>query len=121
MAIQIVSSPGKVALTAQNGWPIQGQWRYEDYLRLPDDGKRYEIIEGVLYVANAPSFDHQFSVGELFAYLRQFVREHQLGLVLTAPFEVHLSETSKPVQPDVLFIRKEHRYTSFCWCSCFDC
>lgn len=29
--------------------------------------------------------------------------------MLTAPFEVHLSESSKPVQPDVLFIRKEHQ------------
>jgi hypothetical protein len=27
-------------------WPDQGQWTYEDYLRLPDDGRRYEIIEG---------------------------------------------------------------------------
>ena len=31
-----------------------GQWSYEDYLALPDDGRRYEIIEGVLYVGNAP-------------------------------------------------------------------
>ncbi|MBX3056337.1 MAG: hypothetical protein KF770_07690 [Anaerolineae bacterium] len=36
-------------------WPEQGQWTYEDYVRLPDDGRRYEIIEGVLYMANAPS------------------------------------------------------------------
>lgn len=23
------------------GWPAQGSWTYEDYLRLPDDGRRY--------------------------------------------------------------------------------
>jgi Uma2 family endonuclease len=109
MAIQIVSLPSKVALTAQNGWPIQGQWRYADYLRLPDDGKRYEIIEGVLYVANAPNFDHQFSVSKVLFYLQLFTIERDLGVVVTAPFEVHLSETSKPVQPDVLFIRKERQ------------
>jgi hypothetical protein len=32
-------------------WPIQGEWTYEDYLRLPDDGRRYEVIRGFLYVS----------------------------------------------------------------------
>lgn len=112
MTVYTMSPPGEPMLSEKNGWPAPGQWRYVDYLNLPDDGKRYEIIEGVLYVANAPSFDHQFAVGETFAYLRQFVRDHQRGVVLTAPFEVHLSETSKPVQPDVFFIRKENQPAS---------
>jgi hypothetical protein len=42
--------------------PAPGQWTYEDYLNLPDDGCRYEIIKGVLYVTNAPNIDHQFVV-----------------------------------------------------------
>lgn len=92
-----------------NGWPIQGQWRYADYLRLPNDGKRYEIIDGVLYVANAPGYDHQFAVTKLTSRLDLFVTENNLGVVLSAPFEVHLSETSRPVQPDVVFIRAEHQ------------
>jgi Uma2 family endonuclease len=87
-----------------NGWPMQGAWRYEDYQRLPDDGKRYEIIKGVLYVANAPSIEHQFTVSEVHFALKVAVREKQLGQVFTAPLEVHLSEVSRPVQPDVLFI-----------------
>ena len=84
-----------------------GQWSYEDYLALPDDGRRYEIIEGVLYVGNAPDVDHQYTVAELAGEIRQFVKAQGLGYVLTAPFEVHLSERSRPVQPDVLFIRSE--------------
>jgi Uma2 family endonuclease len=39
--------------------------------------------------------------------MRAFVKQHQLGYVLTAPFEVHLSQRSRPVQPDVLFIKTE--------------
>ena len=89
-------------------WPNQGQWTYDDYLRLPDDGQRYEIIEGVLYVTNAPGFDHQLAVSHLVRKLGNFVEDHQLGIVLTAPFEVHLAETSRPVQPDVLFIQQEN-------------
>ena len=44
--------------------PAQGQWTYDDYQHLPNDGKRYEIINGVLFVANAPNLDHQFVVME---------------------------------------------------------
>ena len=86
-------------------WPAQGEWTYDDYLRLPDDGRRYEIIKGVLYMVNAPSFEHQFAVAQLLKKMGLHADEHNLGVVLTAPFEVHLSETTRPVQPDVLFIR----------------
>ncbi len=87
--------------------PKQGHWTYDDYLKLPDDGRRYEIIEGVLYVTNAPGLDHQFTVFETARQMGNFVIEHKLGYVITAPFEVHLSEFSRPVQPDILFIRAE--------------
>jgi hypothetical protein len=30
----------------EQDWPAQGEWTYEDYNKLPDDGRRYEIIEG---------------------------------------------------------------------------
>src|SRR5215208_6192916 len=46
-------------------WPIQGRWTYEDYLRLPDDGNRYEVIRGHLYVTAAPVYLHQFAVLKL--------------------------------------------------------
>ena len=88
-------------------WPKQGEWTYQDYLNLPDDGRRYEIIEGVLYVTNAPNIDHQFTVMKTAARLDQFVTEHELGFVLTAPFEIHLTETTRPVLPDVIFIAKD--------------
>jgi Uma2 family endonuclease len=82
-------------------------WTYEDYLNLPDDGRRYEIIEEVLYVSNAPNIEHQFIVVKLFSQLEKFVTANKIGYVLTAPFEVHLSQRTRPVQPDVLFIRQE--------------
>lgn len=109
MTTQTLLQTSTPALTEQNGWPAQGKWRYDDYLRLPDDGKRYEIIEGVLYVANAPSIEHQFTVSEIHFQLKLFVHESALGQVYTSPLEVHLSETTKPVQPDLLFIRSERQ------------
>jgi len=88
-------------------WPPQGRWTYEDYLRLPDDSNRYEVIRGVLYVTAAPFIKHQLVVGELSFQLGTFVRRNRLGTVLGAPFDVLLPfGVGSPVQPDIAFFRK---------------
>jgi len=87
-------------------WPAQGKWTYEDYLRLPDDGRRYEVIRGDLYVSPAPSVDHQRAIARLFRLLDRFVLDHKLGEVLTAPLDVLLPDgLASPVQPDIVFFR----------------
>ncbi len=96
-----------VIIEQSQSTPVQGQWTYADYLALPDDGKRYEIIEGVLYVANAPNSDHQTIVTELSRQLGNFIVGQKRGRLLVAPFEVHLSVRSRPVQPDLLFVSAE--------------
>ncbi len=99
--------PDVISLPTTRKWPAQGEWTYEDYLKLPDDGRRFEIIEGVLYVTNAPNIDHQFVVSEIVQRIGNFVRQYNLGYILSAPFEVHLSERARPVLPDVIFIKAE--------------
>lgn len=94
-------------LPPSKSWPQQGQWTYDDYLRLPDDGLRYEIIKGVLYMANASSFAHQYAVNKISMALTTFVEQHDLGYVVPAPFEVHLSDDVRPVQPDITVIGKK--------------
>lgn len=95
----------RFALGNQESWPAQGKWTWEDYQRLPADGRRYEIVEGVLYVTPAPTFDHQFSTYELARRLGNFVTERGLGVVLGAPFDVRLPGVADPVQPDLLYFR----------------
>ncbi len=91
-------------------WPAQGKWTYDDYLRLPEDGRRYEVIRGFLYVTPAPSFDHQYSVSQINRLLGNFVDGNRLGVVLVAPFDIRLPDgIGNPVQPDVLFIRRERQ------------
>jgi Uma2 family endonuclease len=80
---------------------------YEDYCLLPDDGKRYEIIDGELYVNAAPNLRHQRVVVNLILSLGFFVRERKLGEVYVAPTDVVLSNIDV-VQPDVLFMTKEN-------------
>jgi Uma2 family endonuclease len=84
-------------------WPAQGAWTYEDYLRLPDDGNRYEVIRGVLYVTAAPSLEHQFAAGQVTRLFVGFVSDNGLGMALPAPFDVRLPHgIGTPVQPDLV-------------------
>ncbi len=76
---------------------------YDDYLRLPNDGRRYEILEGEIFVSPSPVTKHQIVSGNLYAILHHHVRTHKLGLVLHAPTDVVLSYTNV-VQPDLLFV-----------------
>lgn len=81
---------------------------YEDYLDLPDDGRRYELVEGDLFVTAAPFVRHQSDSGNLYLLLAPFVRKHRLGQVLYAPTDVKFSATTV-VQPDLFFVAAEHR------------
>ena len=58
--------------------PGQGHWTYEHYAALPDDGKRYEIINGVLYMTPSPGRSHQEVALEFAAYLRAHVKSAHL-------------------------------------------
>jgi len=85
--------------------PSSQQLTYEDYCHLPNDGKRYEIIDGELYVSPAPRILHQLVSGRLFFQLHGHVSAHDLGLVLSAPTDIVFSRINI-VQPDLLFIAK---------------
>lgn len=69
---------------------------------MPDDGNRYELIDGVLIVTPAPGWHHQEMTGAVFFDLRA-VCPRPLR-VLTAPFAVQTGNDSE-VQPDVLVTR----------------
>jgi Uma2 family endonuclease len=46
------------------------QFTVEDLERMPDDGRRYELVDGVLMVSPAPGIPHQVVLGELLVQLR---------------------------------------------------
>lgn len=83
--------------------PAQGEWTYADYARIPDDGQRYEVIEGVLYMAPAPTEPHQAANGWFVFYLIAHVQVPSLGRVYPAPFDVVLP-SGATTQPDVLVV-----------------
>ena len=79
---------------------------YDDYLVLPDDGKRYQVIEGEISMTPAPSPRHQEIQADLCARMVLHVREHLLGKVYASPIDVALSMVDI-VQPDILFVAKD--------------
>lgn len=88
------------------GDTARGALTYEDYCALPDDGRRYEILDGELGVTPAPAPRHQKVVLNLASALDKHVRAHDLGEVYVAPIDVILARTSV-VQPDLVFVRAE--------------
>jgi Uma2 family endonuclease len=78
---------------------------YEDYVLLPNDGKRYEILEGELSVTPAPSTKHQTASVNLLVLLSQYIKQRDLGKLFHAPIDLILESTSV-LQPDLLFVSK---------------
>jgi Uma2 family endonuclease len=80
-------------------------WR--DALLMPEDTRRYEAIEGELYVIPAPSRDHQWVSHWLAVALHRLLVEPGFGEVYEASFGVEFPDTEEGVQPDLLFVSRE--------------
>lgn len=80
---------------------------YAEYARLPETGKRYELLDGRLTVVPAPSSKHQIVLGNLFERLHAYARLHRLGRVFAAPIDLILNPENV-CQPDLLFVRQEN-------------
>jgi Uma2 family endonuclease len=75
-----------------------------DLALLPDDGNRYEIIEGELFVSRSPSYEHQYTTGKLFRFLDEWNDTHHEGVVLVNPGVIFADDDD--VVPDVVWIRR---------------
>ncbi len=82
-----------------------GSWTYEDLFDLPDDGRRYEIIDGELYAMTAPGLDHAAAVMNLIALFLPVVTALG-GRIFTAPVDVFFAGAN-PVEPDILVLLPE--------------
>lgn len=71
---------------------------------MPDDGHRYELIDGTLIVTPAPSRRHQLVSSNLFTLLRSACPPDLV--VLTAPTDVRVADDTS-LQPDVLVVPRD--------------
>lgn len=79
---------------------------YRDLQAMPNDGKRYELIDGEVYMTPSPSRKHQQALGNIYFAVRAFAEERDAGEVYFAPFDVVFDERNA-LQPDLLFVRKD--------------
>src|SRR5262245_48105103 len=79
---------------------VKRDWTVADVHALPDDGKRYEVIDGELFVTPAPALRHQEAVAKLYVTLADYLKRERLGHAFFAPADVVFSPR-RGVQPDV--------------------
>jgi len=80
--------------------PLAHSWTRDEVLALPDDGNRYELVDGELLVSPSPRGLHQRAVVEILLRVQPYVRAHGLGGLLIAPADLDL-RSGQLVQPDV--------------------
>jgi len=85
---------------------------YSDYAAL-DDGRRYQVLSGILVAEPAPTTLHQQVVANLFHVLRDHIDNHidrmAGGILLPSPVDVILDpeEQVEVLQPDIVWVRPE--------------
>jgi Uma2 family endonuclease len=82
------------------------KWTYEDLVKLPEDGKRHEIIDGVHYVMSSPVVRHQRVVRRMGVSIANFLDATGLGETFFVPVDTVLSPYDVVV-PDLLYVSKE--------------
>ncbi len=81
------------------------RWTSRDLELLPDDGKRYEIVDGELYVSKQPHADHQLVCSRVWELLQQWCRQTKSGVAIAAPGVIFADDDD--VAPDVVWISQE--------------
>jgi len=93
--------PPELAMRSHDATWDRARWE-----RLPADGNRYEVIDGVLYMSTAPSLFHQWIVGRLYQILIEQIDRSGVGLTFLSPIGVFMPGCD-PVQPDVVMVRAQ--------------
>ena len=91
-------------MAAVTTMPVSGGWMVDDLERLPDDGLRYELVDGVLLVSPSPLVPHQVALAALAFRLTAAAPDHLR--VLPAPLDITFTRT-RLLQPDIVVLRAD--------------
>ncbi len=98
-----------IALTAEAEAPPKPKSKisYEEFLEWYDD-QHAEWVDGEIIMGQPPTFEHQADSDFLTALLRLFVEARDLGVIVSAPFQMRLKDQKSGREPDMLFVAKEN-------------
>src|SRR6267142_4868081 len=77
----------------------------DDLEAMPEDGNRYEVIEGELFVSRAPGLTHQIVATNVVALIGNYLRQNPIGTVVATPGLI-LDQYSGVI-PDIVFFSHE--------------
>lgn len=81
---------------------LRRDWSVDELCALPDDGNRYEVVDGELLVTPAPSWMHQEAIGLLYQRLAPYADATGLRCII-APAQVAFS-ARRSVEPDLFVV-----------------
>jgi Uma2 family endonuclease len=97
------------------GMPAQqAEWTAEMVRALPDDGKRYELVDGELLVSPAPSWQHQAVLHRLFTLINAYVEVNSLGWTRMSPADIEFTPR-RIFQPDLFVVPDEGQGEPTSW------
>ncbi len=86
------------------------RWTIQDLELLPENGNRYEIVDGELYVAKQPHLHHQIVCSKIVALLEHWSEQTHMGLAIFTPGVIFTNDDA--VLPDVVWISYERLATA---------
>jgi Uma2 family endonuclease len=99
-------------MAAATEQPVTGERRvklsYEEYLAYPAQGQLAEWVDGEMVIFMPPVTLHQKMADFLSQLLGLYVKLLNLGIIISAPFEMRIHAESNAREPDLLFIADEH-------------
>ncbi len=98
-------STEKILINSNSEEKLDQQWSDAAFMALPDDGNKYELVNGELVMSNS-SAEHGYIAVILITILYSFLRSQKLGVVLDSSTTFTLHSGNKR-SPDVSFIAKE--------------
>jgi Uma2 family endonuclease len=96
------------ARMAPVGEVIRPRVSYADLVQHPEDGRRYEIYDGEVFVVPSPLPLHQIVADNLYLLLRDYATAHG-GIAITAPLDIVFSDYDV-LQPDIVFFSAARRH-----------
>jgi Uma2 family endonuclease len=94
-----------VVSSTTDSWPPAGQpFTVDELDRTPDDGRKYELLDGVLIVSPRPGILHQEAATELTVQLRAACPPH----LRVIPEPAALLDNTTEFDPDIAVIKQEH-------------
>lgn len=84
--------------------PVSGDWTVDDLDQLPENGLRYELVDGVLLVSPSPGVPHQLALARLLVQLTGSAPP--CVRVLPAPLDITVSRT-RLLQPDLVVLHED--------------